>query len=317
MARDDLFTIVHEQFLTDTAQYADIVLPATTHIESSDVTTAWGHLWMGWNEAAIAAGRRSGQQPRGVPPDRAGDGPHRAVAVRRRPHDPARVPRPGSTSTRCGATAGCGCRSRRTVAPGRTAASRPRRARSSSSASGSSVRASHACRRSSPPVEGPQGPGAARFPLQLMTPEAPRSLPELRLLAPPEARPRRGRPVRRARRRRRRGAGPRRGRQRPRVQRPRQPRAAGEDQRAAPARPGARSRGAGGATTIPTARSPTASPTTRSTEWGGGVAFSDTLVQVERADLTSVSDPVHRGLDRGRPREPRQDRDRTGRRRIA
>src|SRR5690606_4999036 len=37
MARDDLFTVVHEQFLTDTAQYADIVLPATTHIESVDV----------------------------------------------------------------------------------------------------------------------------------------------------------------------------------------------------------------------------------------------------------------------------------------
>jgi anaerobic selenocysteine-containing dehydrogenase len=54
MARDDLFTIVHEQFLTDTAKYADLVLPATTHIEASDVTTAWGHLWMGWNEAAIA-----------------------------------------------------------------------------------------------------------------------------------------------------------------------------------------------------------------------------------------------------------------------
>lgn len=53
MARDDLFTIVHEQFLTDTAKYADIVLPATTHIEADDVTTAWGHLWMGWNEAAI------------------------------------------------------------------------------------------------------------------------------------------------------------------------------------------------------------------------------------------------------------------------
>jgi anaerobic selenocysteine-containing dehydrogenase len=53
MARDDLFTIVHEQFLTDTAQYADIVLPATTHIEASDITPAWGHLWLGWNEAAI------------------------------------------------------------------------------------------------------------------------------------------------------------------------------------------------------------------------------------------------------------------------
>lgn len=53
MAREDLFTVVHEQFMTDTAQYADIVLPATTHIEATDVTPAWGHLWLGWNEAAI------------------------------------------------------------------------------------------------------------------------------------------------------------------------------------------------------------------------------------------------------------------------
>ena len=54
MARDDLFTVVHEQFLTDTARYADIVLPATTQLETTDVVPAWGHLWMGWNEAAIA-----------------------------------------------------------------------------------------------------------------------------------------------------------------------------------------------------------------------------------------------------------------------
>jgi anaerobic selenocysteine-containing dehydrogenase len=53
MSRDDLFTVVHEQFLTDTARYADIVLPATTQIEANDVTPAWGHLWLGWNEAAI------------------------------------------------------------------------------------------------------------------------------------------------------------------------------------------------------------------------------------------------------------------------
>ena len=54
LARDDLFTVVHEQFLTDTARYADIVLPATTQLESTDVVPAWGHLWLGWNEAAIA-----------------------------------------------------------------------------------------------------------------------------------------------------------------------------------------------------------------------------------------------------------------------
>lgn len=54
LMRDDLFTVVHEQFLTDTARYADIVLPATTQIEQRDVVPAWGHLYLGWNEAAIA-----------------------------------------------------------------------------------------------------------------------------------------------------------------------------------------------------------------------------------------------------------------------
>jgi anaerobic selenocysteine-containing dehydrogenase len=53
MRRDDLFTVVHDQFVTDTARYADILLPATTQIEISDVVPAWGHLWLGWNEAAI------------------------------------------------------------------------------------------------------------------------------------------------------------------------------------------------------------------------------------------------------------------------
>jgi len=51
--RDDLFTVVHEQFITDTARYADIVLPATTQIEAVDVVPPWGHLWLSWNEPAI------------------------------------------------------------------------------------------------------------------------------------------------------------------------------------------------------------------------------------------------------------------------
>ena len=53
LERDDLFTVVHDQFLTDTARYADIVLPATTHIEATEVVTSWGHLYIGWNEQAI------------------------------------------------------------------------------------------------------------------------------------------------------------------------------------------------------------------------------------------------------------------------
>jgi anaerobic selenocysteine-containing dehydrogenase len=54
LARDDLFCVVSEQFLTDTARLADVVLPAATHIEQLDVVPAWGHLWLGWNEPAVA-----------------------------------------------------------------------------------------------------------------------------------------------------------------------------------------------------------------------------------------------------------------------
>ncbi len=54
LARDDLFTVVSEQFLTDTARFADVVFPAATQIEQTDVVPAWGHLYLGWNEAAIA-----------------------------------------------------------------------------------------------------------------------------------------------------------------------------------------------------------------------------------------------------------------------
>ena len=53
-ARDDLFCVVHEIFKTDTADYADILLPATTQLEQLDVHTSYGHLYALANNPSIA-----------------------------------------------------------------------------------------------------------------------------------------------------------------------------------------------------------------------------------------------------------------------
>ena len=53
-AREDLFTVVLEHFQTDTADYADILLPATTQLEHLDAHSAYGHLYMLANNPAIA-----------------------------------------------------------------------------------------------------------------------------------------------------------------------------------------------------------------------------------------------------------------------
>ncbi|WP_018988447.1 molybdopterin-containing oxidoreductase family protein [Aromatoleum toluclasticum] len=52
--REDLFCVVHELFQTDTADYADILLPATSQLEHRDVHKAYGHLYALTNEPAIA-----------------------------------------------------------------------------------------------------------------------------------------------------------------------------------------------------------------------------------------------------------------------
>jgi molybdopterin guanine dinucleotide-containing S/N-oxide reductase-like protein len=53
MAREDLFTVVHEQFFTDTTDYADYVLPATTFLEHTDIQGAYGHYFVQLSQQAI------------------------------------------------------------------------------------------------------------------------------------------------------------------------------------------------------------------------------------------------------------------------
>lgn len=53
-AREDLFCVVHELFQTDTADYADIVLPATSQLEHRDVHGTYGHFYVVNNQPAIA-----------------------------------------------------------------------------------------------------------------------------------------------------------------------------------------------------------------------------------------------------------------------
>ena len=55
MRREDLFTVVLEQFQTDTADYADILLPATTFLEHTDLYFAYGHYYLQLARPALPA----------------------------------------------------------------------------------------------------------------------------------------------------------------------------------------------------------------------------------------------------------------------
>jgi len=55
LGREDLFTVVSELFITDTAKYADIILPATMQAEQYDLMVTWGHFYMSLNQPAIEA----------------------------------------------------------------------------------------------------------------------------------------------------------------------------------------------------------------------------------------------------------------------
>ena len=53
LKREDLFTVVLEHFQTDTADYADVLLPATTQLEHEDLHRAYGHIYLMYNARAI------------------------------------------------------------------------------------------------------------------------------------------------------------------------------------------------------------------------------------------------------------------------
>ncbi|WP_378738346.1 molybdopterin-dependent oxidoreductase [Nocardia brasiliensis] len=54
LSREDLFTVVVDHFQTDTCDYADLVLPATMQTEHLDIHDGYGHMYIAWNEPAVA-----------------------------------------------------------------------------------------------------------------------------------------------------------------------------------------------------------------------------------------------------------------------
>ena len=82
--REDLFTVVHDPFMTQTARYADIVLPAATYLETEDLYRAYGAYYL---QYAPASGRAAG---RGLVEFAAGAGLGRAA--RARPTRSSRMP---------------------------------------------------------------------------------------------------------------------------------------------------------------------------------------------------------------------------------
>ena len=55
LMREDLFTVVHDPFVTDTARYADLVLPATTYLETEDLFRAYGAYYVQFAPQAVPA----------------------------------------------------------------------------------------------------------------------------------------------------------------------------------------------------------------------------------------------------------------------
>ena len=159
LRREDLFTVVLEQFMTDTAAHADVVLPATTQLEHLDVVFSWGHHYLTWNEPAIEPLRRGEAEHGDVPAAGGAARPRRSVLPRERRGARRAAARRASRRTACASAAG-----RRST----SARARPRTPRAASGRE--SGRATlHA--RYEPPAEVADAALAERFPLALVTPK--------------------------------------------------------------------------------------------------------------------------------------------------
>ena len=89
LARDDLFTVVLEQFQNDTADYADILLPATTFLEHTDLYLAYGHYYLQLARPALRGAGRGEVERGGLPAAGRAHGLRRRLLRRfGRRHDP-------------------------------------------------------------------------------------------------------------------------------------------------------------------------------------------------------------------------------------
>ena len=114
LLREDLFTVVHDLFVTDTALYADYVLPATSQIEHLDLSPAWGHLYLALNRPAIAPRGESVANTELFRRLARALGRTEDVALRERRVDAARRRwRAGTRGSRGSPSSGCGTRATR------------------------------------------------------------------------------------------------------------------------------------------------------------------------------------------------------------
>ena len=82
LRRPDLFTVVLEQFQTDTADHADILLPVTTFLEHTDLYLAYGHYHLQLARPAVPARGRGTFERRDLPRTRLAHGIRRRVLSR-------------------------------------------------------------------------------------------------------------------------------------------------------------------------------------------------------------------------------------------